>query len=122
MSEIPEDPAREDRIIMEVVVDAYDEEERAMGWYYYIQDKLSYPFEAQCISERSISPLKQGEKVEVIDMASEDECEREIFVEVKWQGDELSVPLAQLAGIDVDKDTQEAIEDWHYWVARGYEY
>ena len=22
----------------------------------------------------------------------------------------------------VDAETQEAIEDWHYWVARGYEF
>ena len=26
---------REERIEMEVVVDAYDESERTMGWYYY---------------------------------------------------------------------------------------
>jgi hypothetical protein len=31
------------------------------------------------------------------------------------------VPLAQLQGVDVDADTQEAIEDWHYWLARGYQ-
>ena len=28
------DPEREQRIIMEIVVDAYGEDERAMGWYY----------------------------------------------------------------------------------------
>ena len=26
-----------------------------------------------------------------------------------------------LKGIEVDEETQEAIEDWHYWVAQGYE-
>jgi hypothetical protein len=29
------DEAREERISMEIVVDAYNEVERAMGWYYY---------------------------------------------------------------------------------------
>jgi hypothetical protein len=24
--------------------------------------------------------------------------------------------------LEVDSDTQEAIEDWHYWVAQGYEW
>jgi hypothetical protein len=33
MSEVPEDPEREDRIQMEIIVDAYVSEERAMGWY-----------------------------------------------------------------------------------------
>lgn len=30
------DPEREQRIAMEIVVDAYDSQERAMGWYYYL--------------------------------------------------------------------------------------
>lgn len=29
------DTAREERILMEAVVDAYSPEERALGWYYY---------------------------------------------------------------------------------------
>jgi len=38
MSEVKEEKDREERIIMEIIVDAYDEEERAMGWYYYLED------------------------------------------------------------------------------------
>ena len=37
---------REHRIEMEVVVDAYTEEECAMSWYYYLEEQLSFPFEA----------------------------------------------------------------------------
>ncbi len=35
----------------------------------------------------------------------------------------LAVLLAQLevAG-DVDVETRQAVEDWHYWVGRGYEF
>jgi Calcium binding len=29
--------------------------------------------------------------------------------------------LSQLEGMAVDDETRQAIEDWHYWVARGYE-
>jgi hypothetical protein len=32
MPEVPEDPEREDRIQMEIIVDAYGPEEQAMGW------------------------------------------------------------------------------------------
>ncbi|HEY6541685.1 MAG TPA: calcium-binding protein [Ktedonobacteraceae bacterium] len=32
----------------------------------------------------------------------------------------MSTPL--LEGIGVDEETQQAIEDWHYWVNRGYEF
>jgi hypothetical protein len=31
------------------------------------------------------------------------------------------VPLSQLEGVAVDEHTRQAIEDWQYWVARGYE-
>jgi len=30
------------------------------------------------------------------------------------------VPLAQIAVVEADDATQEAVEDWHYWVNRGY--
>lgn len=122
MPRIKEDKAREERIIMEIVVDAYDETERALSWYYYLKDNLSFPFKAKCIVERPISPLNKGEKVEVIGMPPEDECEKEIFVTIKWPKRGLAVPLSQLAGIEVDEETEEGLEDWHYWVKRGYEF
>ena len=37
----PEDAEREGRITMEIVVDAYDEGERAMGWYCYLWKTIS---------------------------------------------------------------------------------
>jgi hypothetical protein len=122
MGKIKEDPVREERIIMEIVVDAYGEEERALGWYYYLDEALSFPFQAECIGKRSISPLKIGQKVTVIGMPSEDECEREIFVEIEWEDDTLSVPLSQLKGVKVDAETRAAIEDWQYWVDQGYKF
>lgn len=116
------DEEREERIVMEIVVDAYDEEEQAMGWYYYLQDTMQFPFTATCIDKRRISPLKEGATVEVTDMAPEDECEREMFVEIAWEDDTLAVPLSQLEAPDADEKTQEAIADWHYWVNQGYEF
>jgi hypothetical protein len=44
-----------------------------------------------------------------------------MFVMIQWQDRTLGVPLAQLVGIAVDDETAEAIADWHYWVARGYQ-
>jgi len=45
------DEIREERITMEVVVDAYDSGEVAMGWYHHLQDKISFPFTAECIDD-----------------------------------------------------------------------
>jgi len=43
-----------------------------------------------------------------------------MLVLIHWQGRTMGVPLSQLAGVNVDESTAEAIADWHYWVAQGY--
>lgn len=117
------DEEREDRIAMEVVVDAYNVQERAMGWYYYLEDRLHFPFTATCIARRAISPLRVGDEVEVSGLPGEEECEREMFVTIRWEHDGLAVPLSQLRPIGgTDEATRQAIADWHYWVGMGYEF
>jgi len=54
-------------------------------------------------------------------MASEEECQHEMFVGIRWHRRPLAVPLAQLEGVQVDEETEQAIQDWRYWVHRGYE-
>ncbi|MDA0674190.1 MAG: calcium-binding protein [Cyanobacteria bacterium] len=122
MAQVDKDAEREHRISMEIVVDAYGPEEQAMGWYYYLEDRMQCPFSAVCVTKRRISPLKEGATVQVIGMAPEEECEKEMFVDIDYEGDTLAVPLMQLEAIaDVDAETQQAVSDWHYWVNRGYQ-
>lgn len=117
------DEEREDRITMEIVVDAYDSAERAMGWYYSLEDLLSFPFTATCINKRAISPLQVKDEVEVIGMADVDECGHEMFVTIRWERDDLAVPLAQLKPTaETDEETMQGVEDWRYWVEMGYEF
>ena len=116
------DPEREHRIEMEIVVDAYDEYERALGWYYYLENNLRFLFLAKCICKRATSPLQVNDEVEVIRMASEDECEHEMFVVIRWEKEGLAVPLSQLKPFAVNAETKQAVEDWHYWVKQGYRF
>ena len=120
MKKSKKDPIREARIHNEVIVDAYGPEERAMGWYYYLEDQLQFPFQAGCIAVNIVSPLSKGETVEVLRMAPEQSCSADMLVLIRWQGRKLAVPLSQLAAIDVDQSTADAISDWHYWLAQGY--
>ena len=122
MAKVKKDPERERRIEMEIVVDAYDETERALGWYYYLKDNLCFPFSATCISKRPISPLRVKDEVEVLKMADEDECEHEMFVIIRWEKEGLAVPLSQLKPFAVDSETKQAVADWHYWVKSGYRF
>jgi hypothetical protein len=111
------DPAREDRIHNEAIVDACPEEQ-AMSWYYYLEDKINFPFRAKCVAA-NVSPLRKGEPVEVLRMAVEDACEHDMLVQIRWQGRRMAVPLTQLEAIGADESTQEAIGDWRYWVVQG---
>jgi hypothetical protein len=121
MPAIKEDKAREERIQEEIIVDAYGPEEQAMGWFYYLQDNICFPFQARCVLSKATSPLKIGETVEVIEMASEDVCPHDMLVQIRWQGRTLAVPVSQLEAIKPDAATKEALRDWNYWLRRGYE-
>src|SRR6516225_4362151 len=100
------DEIREKRIDMEIVVDAYNEEERAMGWYSYLEDKLHFPFLTRCVQKRPISPLRVGDEVKVVGMAPEEECGKEMFVETPWEHARmLAIPLTQLKLVHGDEDT-----------------
>jgi Calcium binding len=114
------DPIREERIENEAIVDAYGPEEKAMGWYYYLEGKMRFPFQATCIASTTLSPLKKGDAVQAEGMASEDVCSDEMLITIRWQGRKFAVPLSQLAAVDGDESLAEAIADWHYWVAQGY--
>ncbi|MBI1731695.1 MAG: calcium-binding protein [Gammaproteobacteria bacterium] len=114
--------AREHRIEQEIVADAYTSEERAISWHCYLDDKLRFPFKAKCIAAREISPLKKGEEIEVLGMASEDDCMHEMFVSIRFAGRKLGVPLAQIEPIGADAATREAVADWRYWQRMGREF
>ena len=122
MGKLAEDEEREERIAMEIVVDAYDEIERSLGWYYYLKDNMTFPFRAKCISKIKKSPLALNQIVTVVGMPAEEDCEDNMFVDIKWEDEILSVPLVQLEPVGVGEETKTAIEDWHYWVGRGYQF
>jgi hypothetical protein len=43
-----------------------------------------------------------------------------MLVLIRWHNRNVAVPLSQLTAIDKDESSDEAISDWHYWVAQGY--
>jgi hypothetical protein len=116
------DAAREHRITMEIVVDAYNEEECAMAWHCYLDDHLGFPFEARVRHAMAASPLHPGENVSVIRLAHDELCRVSIFVWVRYNQQEILVPLAQLVPTSADKNTKRAVADWIYWHDQGYSF
>jgi hypothetical protein len=120
MAKLKKDPIRENRIQNEAIVDAYGPEEQALGWYYYLENKIRFPFQAKCIVAKAVSPLLKGETVEVQRLAPEDACASDMLVLIHWHGRNVAIPLSQLVPLDADESTAEAIADWHYGVTQGY--
>ena len=114
------DPVREERIQNEAIVDTYGSEEQALGWYYYLENQIKFPFAARCIASNVVSPLRKGETVEARCLAPEDSCAHDMLVLIRWRGRNVAVPLSQLTATDADESTVEAIGDWHYWLGHGY--
>ena len=117
---IERDEEREERIHDEAIVDAYGPEEQALGWYYYLEERITFPFKARCLTESKTSPLKAGELVEVLEMADEANCTHDMIVIIQFGDRTVGVPLAHLAPLSSEPAMLDAIKDWHYWVAGGY--
>ena len=41
-----------------------------------------------------------------------------MLVHIRWRGRKVTVPLSQLAAIDPDESTKEAVGDWQHWVSQ----
>lgn len=117
-----EESVRETRIANEIVVDAYNESERALAWYYHLDEQLKFPFPAKCRHTTELNWLRVGDIVSVIGLAKEDLCRAEIFVRIMNGVKSFAVPLWQLEPITNDTATVQAVGDWHYWRERGYEF
>ena len=61
-------------------MDAYDASERALSWYYYLEEKLKFPFAAECILHFPVLNLKKGQRVSVLSLAPEDYCTAKMMV------------------------------------------
>lgn len=122
MSEVQQDDIREERIMMEAIVDCYDEYEQAMGWYYYLEDRINFPFKAKWINRHN----SEGRNVTVLSMSPEDNCSHDMLVEVLYREgdmeDVFDARLSEIEPLNIDAATEEAIDDWHYWVKRGYQF
>jgi len=115
---VERDEEREEPIQMEIIVGAYHQDEQAMGWHIYLEETMDFPFDARCIEQQEVSPLKKGETVRVIGKPSSEPSLSQQFVTIDWMDREFGVPMSQLEPVEASDDTEQAISDWHYWLDR----
>lgn len=120
---IPKNDDIEHRIDYEIIVDTYDGE-YAICWHIYLQDTLTFPFVAKDINSSLAKDLT------ISGLLDDEECTDNMYVycivksdpeNPDSETDELPIHLEDLEVVSGNDATKQAVNDWIYWCARGYE-
>jgi hypothetical protein len=122
MATIGKDGVREFRIANKILAAAQEGEEAALAWYYHLEEIFRAPFTARLRAPQSGAPLNEGDTLTVLELADVAACREQIMITADYNGQPFTIPLAHLDPLDADEETTEAVADWHYWLARGYEF
>ncbi|MFK7949470.1 MAG: calcium-binding protein [Saprospiraceae bacterium] len=105
---------RKDKIYSEIVVDAYDEQEINLSWYYYFEENLEFPISA-------VAKLKkrngQYENVEVmlVEVASEADKDLRFGFVLTMKGYVFPINPKDIVSVDTTEEQQEMLNDWLFW-------
>ena len=88
-------------------MDTYNSGEEEGAWEAYMSDNIKYPFKAKCIKKLKSTPLKLDEIVIVI--GPSDINIKSYFVDMKYNGIRIAIPLHQIKPIKSNKNTRLAI-------------
>lgn len=117
------DPEREARINDEIVVDTYSDDEVAASWYYYLEEKLRFPFTAMVLTHRYRpgpgSVATSASQVELLGMAPLYRCGYNQMWAIGKLSPNRDTPihffLADITKIEPDEEREQALADWLYW-------
>lgn len=124
LTEIPhtfqqEDPERKDRIYDEAIVDAHGDEEVILSWYYYLQEKLHFPFTA-AVRVHSPGASREAVRVKIVAMAPMSRCGYWQMWVLGRRDEQEDRPLyhfflSDLIEAEADPERLQALADWNYW-------
>lgn len=100
----------------EILVDCYGDDEVNMAWFYYMEENMIFPFDAQ-LEVKKRDGSKELKEVEVLRLASteRDYAGEDFRVEVAYSEDIIETSISKLHHIKADEGTLEAIQIWKFW-------
>ncbi len=110
------DEEREDRIYSDIVVDAYDDEEVGMSWFYYLDETMTFPFKAT-MEQKKRDGSKTNVTIEILSVQVKNSNSWDLRLEVVEQGESKiqRIEMSDLQNVEADEKTLECIEDWRYY-------
>lgn len=105
----------------EIVVDANDDDEVFMGWYYFMAESLEFPFQAIATIKKRNGTIEERTVEVVEDVTNGDrfKCQA-YYVNVDYEGVLMKVEIADLKPINASAETLKAITVWKYWKEKDY--
>lgn len=110
------DPAREHRILDEIIVDCYDEVEEYMGWYYYMADNLAFPIDVT-VRLRRRDGATEDRAAQIIGVDPKSEQGTPIRLGIAEPGSERIQYISpeDLSTARTTPKNLEILNDWLYW-------
>jgi hypothetical protein len=110
------DEERENRIKDQVIVDCHHESEEMTGWYYYMQDALSFPMKGLANIPTTSGKTAQ-KKVKIVKIDPDSESGRPLRIGVMENGGRVISYISPeyLIRIEESPENMDIINDWLYW-------
>ncbi len=111
-----QDDACEHRINYEIIVDAYDDHEVAMGWYIHMNDNLEFPMQAKVkLRLRGVKTEEKAVQIVEIDPKSETSLTLRLGM-TKGKSDRVQyISPEDIVCIQTTEGNLEILNDWLYW-------
>ena len=109
------DDEMQEKIDDEIIVDAYDEYEQSMGWFYFFDETLENPFTATAQLKKR-DGTTESKQVKVVGLASKEEdfTNKDFNLEIE-QGQYLRpIAYSALSAIKASDETLEAFGIWDF--------
>lgn len=113
------------KIDYEIIPDCYDAYEVEMSWFYYFNDNLEFPFEAE-IYLKNRKGKKSLVKIDVLAMVKDggdfnDETGVAFEVSPKKSDFVFDINIRKLKNAKGNSSVKEAFEIWQFWRSDDYE-
>ena len=109
------DPTRHDRILDEILVDCYNEQDvELMSWYYYMTDNLEFPVDVTVRFRGGATEIKPAQIVG-IDPKSEQGSPIRLGITEPGNARVQYIGPEDLASAETTPENLEILNDWLYW-------
>ncbi|MCU0340538.1 MAG: calcium-binding protein [Spirosomaceae bacterium] len=102
---------------VQFTLDAYDDIEMSMGWYYTFDECLSFPFTATAQLKKKDGSI-ETKRVKIVGLHSKEKdfTEKDFQLEMEHGSYVMPIEYSKLSKIEADEETMEMFEIWDFWV------